>query len=530
VSSTTTLWRRLLIYTHRWLGIAGSLLFVVWFVSGIVMMYAGMPNLTTEERLSRVPVLDLTRARVDVGEAAARVGVAPRRILIGMLGDRPVYRFAGAGGLTTVYADTGAALDGLDAEAAVGIARRFAPEHAATTRYDALLRDSDQWTLQSGAYLPLHRVRLGDDGDTVLYVSDRTGEPVMRTTRQTRRWGYVGAVLHWLYFTPLRSRGALWSDVVIWLSLIGCVLCLSGLVWSQWRLAPSKAYRLRGGVSHSPYSGLMRWHHYSGLVFGLVTFTWLFSGALSMDPWSWHPGTGPTRVQLEVVTGGSLRLGPLTVERLRAGGEALAPSFVAKELEVVQFLGELYLLALDVRPLVLGDASAALPNTLAGQWTNPLEQRIVSVAHPERGAFTRFEDELFDDLPAAVMPGVDITEKTWIRVYDSYYYDRSQRRRLPVLRVRYDDAQRTWLYFDPHRGVIARKEERLTRLNRWLYHGLHSLDFPFLYNWRPLWDIVVILLSLGGIALSVTSLTQNWHRLRRHGRRLTSRQGSVGRS
>ena len=520
MSDTTTLWRRLLIYTHRWLGIAGSLLFVVWFVSGIVMMYAGMPILTTEERLSRVPVLDLTRARVDVGEAAVRVGVAPRRIVIGMLGDRPVYRFVGAGGLTTVYADTGAALDGLDAVAAADIARRFAPEHAATTRYDALLRDPDQWTLQSGAYLPLHRVRLGDDGDTVLYVSDRTGLPVMRTTRQTRRWGYVGAVLHWLYFRPLRARGELWSDVVIWVSLLGCVLCLSGLVWGLWRVASSRTYRLRGGLSYSPYAGLMRWHHYMGLVFGLVTFTWVFSGALSMDPWSWHPGTGPTRVQREVVTGGSLRLGPLTVEQLRAGGEAFASSFVPKELEVVQFLGEPYLLALDVRPLVGGDARAALPNTLAGQWTHPLMQRIVSIAHPERGAFSRFEDELFGDLAAAVMPGVDIIEATWLRVYDSYYYDRSQRRRLPVLRVRYDDPQRTWLYFDPHRGAIARKEERLTRLNRWLYHGLHSLDFPFLYDRRPLWDIVVILLSLGGIALSVTSLTQGWHRLRRHGRRL----------
>ena len=47
------------------------------------MMYAGMPSLTTEDRLSRGPVLDLSRARVDVSEAAVRVGVAPRRILLG---------------------------------------------------------------------------------------------------------------------------------------------------------------------------------------------------------------------------------------------------------------------------------------------------------------------------------------------------------------------------------------------------------------------------------------------------------------
>ena len=37
--------------------------------------------------------------------------------------------------------------------------------------------------------------------------------------------------------------------------------------------------------------------------------------------------------------------------------------------------------------------------------------------------------------------------------------------------------------------------ERASRWNRWLYHGFHSLDFPFLYYKRPLWDIVVILLE-----------------------------------
>ena len=124
------------------------------------------------------------------------------------------------------------------------------------------------------------------------------------------------------------------------------------------------------------------------------------------------------------------------------------------------------------------------------------------------------------------MPGTAVDDAVWLEEYDAYYYDRNGARLLPVLRVRYDDPSRTWLYLDPQRGVIVRKEERLSRVNRWLYHGLHSLDFPFLYTRRPLWDVVVILLSLGGITLSVTSLTQGWRRLRRHGRRLRIGPGS----
>ena len=199
-------WRRAVIYTHRWLGIAGSLLFVAWFVSGIVMMYVGMPSLPPAERLMRLPPLDLTRPRVTPGEAARAAGATPQRVLVGMLGDRPVYRLSHRGRWTTVFADSGARLDRLTADQAMDVARRFVPEHAPTIRYDGRLTDADQWTLQSRAFMPMHRMALGDADDTYLYVSERTGEPVMKTTRSGRRWAYVGAVLHWLYFTPFRRH------------------------------------------------------------------------------------------------------------------------------------------------------------------------------------------------------------------------------------------------------------------------------------------------------------------------------------
>ena len=82
------------------------------------------------------------------------------------------------------------------------------------------------------------------------------------------------------------------------------------------------------------------------------------------------------------------------------------------------------------------------------------------------------------------------------------------------------NPQRTWLYIDPRRGEIVRKEEQLTRLNRWLYHGFHSLDFPFLYYRRPLWDVVVIVLSIGGLVSAVAIIFPTLRRFRRLWRRL----------
>jgi tryptophan-rich sensory protein len=39
-----------LVVLHRYLGVAVGLLMVMWFASGIVMMYVGLPSVTDEER------------------------------------------------------------------------------------------------------------------------------------------------------------------------------------------------------------------------------------------------------------------------------------------------------------------------------------------------------------------------------------------------------------------------------------------------------------------------------------------------
>ena len=60
-----TLFNRWLIWTHRYLGIPLSVLFVLWFASGIVMLYTGdMPRLPPQERLERLAPLDLSHVRL----------------------------------------------------------------------------------------------------------------------------------------------------------------------------------------------------------------------------------------------------------------------------------------------------------------------------------------------------------------------------------------------------------------------------------------------------------------------------------
>ena len=134
---------------------------------------------------------------------------------------------------------------------------------------------------------------------------------------------------------------------------------------------------------------------------------------------------------------------------------------------------------------------------------------------PARGPFHKFDDDSMWTIAKAAMPGVPVRDAAWLTEYDSYYYDQYGNRPLPVLRVRYADDAATWLYLEPSLGTMT-KQDRAGRWKRWLYHGLHSLDFPFLYRRRPLWDIVLIVLSIGGLVLSATTLVPSWRRVARH--------------
>ncbi len=519
-------WRKALIYAHRWAGIGLTVVFVIWFFSGVVFMYVGMPTLPAEERLRRMEPLDLTHLQVTPAEAAMRLGLMfPSRVRIAMHDGRPVYRIQSRDGWRMVYADTGSPLEGMSADNAMALMRRFVPEHAATLQYERRLTDSDQWTLQSliRNNMPMHRIALGDPDGTEYYVSERTGEPVIRTDASGRFWGYLSAVLHWLYFTPLRRHAEFWNGFVVWSSLIGTVMCGLGIAIGIWRYSLSGRFRLRGTPSHTPYASWMKWHHYAGLLFGLFACTWAFSGALSLSPFDFLRASPAGRAFREAATGGPIDLAPLTLDRLRAVAAAVDRSFTPKELDFFQFQGEPYFIAY-VPPTP--SESAPWRNADIAAATNLHIDRkhvLVSALRPEAGTFNGFEKERMWDVAKSAMPGVPLQDAAWLSEYDTYYYSQKGTKSLPVLRIRYADPQQTWLYLDPQHGVIASRMERASRWNRWLYHGFHSLDFPFMYYKRPLWDIVMILLSIGGIAMSVTSALPAWRRLVRRGRAIGGR-------
>jgi len=90
------------------------------------------------------------------------------------------------------------------------------------------------------------------------------------------------------------------------------------------------------------------------------------------------------------------------------------------------------------------------------------------------------------------------------------------------LRVTFADSKETRIYMSPSHGQML-KSEINDRVARWSMYGLHALDFSFLYQHRPVWDIVVWALLIGSTVLSSTTLVPMFRRLKRHAGRLSKR-------
>ncbi|MGE0443891.1 MAG: hypothetical protein AB7P99_01585 [Vicinamibacterales bacterium] len=477
---------RALLFAHRWLGVALCLLFLLWFPSGIAIMYWGYPEVTDRDRLARGADLDAATIVIQPTDIFATLGLPdpPRDIRLSTYNGRPVYRYTDAVGESVVYADTGDFIED-DPAPPEQIAARWLGEGASVRILELSdVPDADQWTLQLpvAELQPLWKYSFSNGDD--VYVSGATGDVVQHTTRASRIGAYLGPITHWLYFTPLRKHGPAWSRVVIWSSAAATVSAIVGVVLGAWFTVPH--WRV-------PYTGQKRWHLVLGLIFGVATITWAFSGMLSMDPFPSFSGTAARRAE----------------------AAAAIPSALRNEIRMTEFLQRPPQQALDM----LGDArirelaysgvagDAAYIATLADGST-----RVVPVSGSIRDAIDR--DRLVNTIQRAAEPfgGAMLTE---LREYDAYYLDRNGELPLPVLLVELNDEYATRYYVDPVRGRIVGAYDSRRWVNRWLYRGLHSLDFPWLYRSRPFWDIVVITFMLGGTALTVTSLVLAWRLLAR---------------
>lgn len=471
--------RRWLYITHRWIGIATCLLFAMWFVSGIVMMYVAFPTLTDTERWAAQPSIAWDKVQVAPDRAMVIAGLTnyPRDLRLAMLNDTPVYRLLDWDGLRkTVSAVDGRVIDGITPEQALVVASLH-PDAAIPQVLETV--DRDQWsvTARYDPLRPLYLVALGDAAGTQLYVSSRTGEIALDTTRTERIWNWLGSIPHWIYPTVLRRDGAAWRQVVLWVSGTCMVATVTGFWIGILRL---QLRRRTSSGTVTPYRGWMAWHHIAGLIGGIFLLTWMFSGWLSVNPGEFFSARATPRDALARYAGND-------APRISAGLQSNPPAG-----------------AVEARFVWLGGRALMVLSDRDG--------RQITV-DPTTSAVVSLSDDEIINAAQRLLPDALISLRQRLTQPDAYWYSHHQTRILPVLRVGFDDAAHTWFHIDPRTGDILSRADDSRRAYRWLFNALHSLDFSLLLQYRPAWDAVVWLLSVIGLITSVSGIVIGWRRL-----------------
>lgn len=489
--------KRWIYLTHRWLGVGLSLLLLMWFISGLVMMYVGYPKLTEQERLQHLPRLvqaDAERALLSPAQVLQAAGIEDVQPVRSLRLNRaragePIYWLVHQGqGLLVLDAYTGARLHNADEPLAQISAQVYAGANRQVLAKGALTEDANTHSRGLDAHRPLWRFDIVDGPLARLYVSSTTGEVVRDVSRTESYWNWFGAWAHWLYIFRGNVFDAYQGDIINWLSLISMGLVVSGVVVGIWRWRFRAPYK---SGSRSPYvSQWMRWHHILGLLFAAICLTWLFSGLMSMRPWGLLR-TVPPALNITAMHG-SFAWAPL---HSRPWSAAQASEDL-RELRWLPLLGE------SVAVMVDGQGRSQAFNLRTNDRHAPSQESVIDAA--------------------AVLLSANIAAEHTLLEYDLYYYDRSPHtmnggrdKPLPIYRVEFDDAQKTWVHLDASTGQVLGSLTSTARTSRWLFAMLHSWDWLPLLNRRPLWDGLLIVLCLGGVGISASGLVIGWRRLRK---------------
>jgi len=484
--------KRLLFLIHRWSGVALALFMVLWFFSGLLIVYASQLNQTRVQQWARAETLAPAQGWLSLGEALQYSGkaasdgvpVVHEARLVRVAG-QPVWQIEdGKGQRQALSAIDGSTLK-VSADAALGIARQWSGSTAEGLQFVETL-ESPTILRNAENLKPFHRVVLGDGKGGELFISARTGEVVHASTRVERAMYWAGSWVHLFRFLDLAGLDKQRVDVLLWLAGFAFLATLTGLVvgWLRWRPGFFGKSTYSEGRVH-PYKQVwFTWHFWAGLIGGLVVLTWTLSAYLNGNPWQIFSPANPGKPEIARYVGKDNPLQMLDWQPASAQGIGA---------EVVE-LGWRHLGGEAVLIAAQRDGSRQVLNAKKGLSETAVLQAVGRLA-------------------GSAVAGQHVLQTE----YDNYYYPRHGRspldRPLPVWRVDLGDAADTRFYVDAQDGRLLLRQDHSRRAYRWLWSALHHWDIAGLYS-RPFWDVWMLTWIGFGLVLSVTSVVLGWRRLK----------------
>jgi len=471
-----------LVWFHRWLGIATCLIFAAWFASGAILLFQPFPSLGKADAVAMAEPIAAGAVQVSPAQALALADKDATGLRLVQRAGAPAYLAQTAKSPIVIDAGTGARLGPIEAAQAESI---VAAAGFRVARVDGPFA-YDQWIVhnQFDPVRPFFRVNLRDGAGTQLYVSAVTGEIVQRTTFSERAWNWGGAVLHWVYITPLRSSFVAWDQTVWWLSFVAMLVAVAGTILGIVRTVAVKRAG-RPGLSFFRLKW-MRWHHLLGLFASVFVLGWILSGWLSMDHGRLFSRGQATPAEQARYAG--IPLGR-SVSGISASFAGTLPG--AKTIGFVS-IGGVPLLAVAGR-----EGRAALFMTDGDPLDETARGRILRAAL------------------GAAWPDTSIGAPRVPSRSDLYVLAEG----MPESAVQYRLGEGIWVYVDTATGGIVTVMNASRASYAWIYYALHTFNFPGLSDRPLLRKIVVLLPLLFGFLFSITGVVIGYQRLRKSMRR-----------
>lgn len=457
------------------------MVFALWFASGAVLLFKSFPSLSRSDQIKLEAPIDLASVRITPAQALGAGGSGADGLRLVQRGIAPAYIVVKAGVTTVVDARSGARIEPLDAGSAGQIGRQ---RLGGATTASPVAFDYDQWVVHNrfDPYRPFFRLDLADGAGTQYYLSARTGELVQRTTFADRGWNWIGAVLHWAYFTPLRSNFSVWDQSIWWLSLVAMFVAIAGTVLGVIRTMAAQRQRKPAFTFYR--LKWMRWHHLIGLFASLFVLTWILSGWLSMD----H-GRLFSRGQTAPTEAAGYATVPLASAVATIAPSALGGLGDVREVDFNAVSGGALLTAwgADGQPRQFDAKGTRLAGTdvirmisrgIAGGWPGEAVPAPASVAPTDLYA-------LAEGWPASALRFVDPTHG------------------------------RPDIVVDGATGQILTVLNGSRKSYAWIYYALHTFNFPGLTEHQVLRQAIALVPLLLGFVFSITGVVLGYQRLRK---------------
>lgn len=473
--------KKTLIQIHKIFGSLISLLFLMWFISGIILVFVGFPHASRQERFEQLRAFNC--------EALKSIKPFPefgsKKIEFELYNNTPVYRiYSGRRSQKVIDANTLLHIKSFSKAEAIKTAQNF--NGCSVTQVDSL-NQLDSWI--PWAYykplLPFYKCYLNDDLHTVIYVSSKTGLIIQETNRQSRWLARFGAIPHWIYFKQLKQNQQLWEVIVVLLGIIGLIACISGLWVAFYRVKRGSDNKIVALTVYKKWD--YKWHHLLGWFLGFLLCTFTLSGIFyttGIPSWMINKPKGQSFTsQWNKSTSLDSTIHPQQIWKQlpnKMGIRKIAPSSSMNKQTVSIFYDDYR------RPLsyqILNNDSI-IPFSVSDKEVLEYAKNIFE------------EDQL------------TITLQTQ---YDNYYEANGMfYHPLPVYKIIVDDAYGTTLFIDPTNGKAVGHFDNNKRWKRWLTKGLHKFEFPIFEKYDWLRKVLLIGVLLIGTFMCVTSVVLSW--------------------